>query len=360
MEDTMVFKKIFLFLFTLLNSLTVNAATLSWSSTFETINRIGGYYSYAPSSIYGYPYEYHFYCGNSISNKTIDNIIFRKYFWNGSVWQVISESSVLAPTIGMWDKIHVCDPSVVQGSFKLDNISYSYAMFYTGSADPNSNGTENEIGVAFSNNLTTWKKFPFQIIKKNCTSCWGVGQPTVTSVDGLGNVLLFFTRGSSAKTSMKAVQLNLTMLSSSSSNIKVVKPEWELPTSGLNLGVNGNISSLAGADLMYDSSKDRFYMAWGSKFDSNAPAWVSNTLTISYISGSELWSGIGTWRNLNIISPSLSGTVKNFDAGFTRNFFGGVTSSSSIRVNSSATTSGTWPSILWTYRMRGNIGIITE
>ncbi len=353
-------KQLSVFAMLALVSLVTNAATLSWNSTFETINRTGGYYSYAPSVIYDYPYEYHFYCGNNAANQIVDNIVFRKYFWNGSQWQVIKESSILTPTTGKWDQKHVCDPSVVKGKFTLDNISYTYAMFYTGSIDPKNNGTENEIGVAFSNDLNTWKKFPFQIIKKNCTSCWGVGQPSVTSIDGMGNVLLFFTRGTSTNTSMSAIQLNLSILSSSSSNVKVIKPEWKLPTQGLNLGLNGNIASLLGADLMYDASKDRFYMVWGSKFDSNTPAWVSNTLTISYISGAELWSGSGTWKFMNTISSALSQTPKNFDAGFTRNVFGGVTSTSSMRVNSSASSAGSWPSILWTYRMRGNMGTVTE
>jgi hypothetical protein len=49
-----------------------------------------------------------------------------------------------------WANAHVCDPSVVKGSFSYGGQSYAYALYFT--TNTPATGGENEIGVAFSNN----------------------------------------------------------------------------------------------------------------------------------------------------------------------------------------------------------------
>lgn len=322
-----------------------------WLSGGWSFSKPGGFYAYASSTINEYPNAYIFYCGNKNANQIKDHIVLTKIRnprftgKNSTKWGhniQVSDKAVLAPSPGKWDGRHLCDPSVIRGSFGLDGVSYSYALFYTGSADPMENGTENQIGVAFSHDLNTWKKYPHPLVRKNCSSCWGVGQPSVTSVDGQANVLLFMTRGTSTHTGMSAIQLDLSNLQSYSTNVPALKNEWSLPTNGLNLGVGGNSSSLNGADLMYNISLDRFYMVWGSKYNNLFPSWISQDVTVSYISGSSIWSGSGTWSYLKTLSNGNN--TKVFDAGFERNPYGNNLVSNRISVGASTIYNGRpWP-----------------
>jgi hypothetical protein len=124
---------------------------------FGTQNR----YSYCPSIVDNGDGTTHvFFCGTQ-SNIMVDNIYHIQENADGTRTQ---EKSVLQPSLD-WDSRHDCDPSVIEGDFKMDGVSYRYALFFL------SNPLEwwyNEIGVAFSNDLAadSWVKYPYQVVKK--------------------------------------------------------------------------------------------------------------------------------------------------------------------------------------------------
>ncbi len=67
--------------------------------------------------------------------------------------------TVLGETPGAWDSVFTCNPKVVQGIFvnPLGNgKTYTYALYYVGLGS--TPGSNNYIGVAFSNDGIAWKK----------------------------------------------------------------------------------------------------------------------------------------------------------------------------------------------------------
>ena len=103
-------------------------------------------YSYCPSIVDNGDGTTHVYFCGTKSNIFVDNIYHIQEFADGTR---SNEKSVLQPSLE-WDSRHNCDPSVIEGDFKMDGVSYKYAMFFL------SNPMEyyyNEIGVAFSLSL---------------------------------------------------------------------------------------------------------------------------------------------------------------------------------------------------------------
>lgn len=156
--------------------------------SFQGQNR----YSYCPGALLQDDGSIQMYfCGNPSVDVMIDNIYRITIGKDGSMMQAVS---VLQPrALGAWDDHHTCDPSVIQGEFKMSDISYKYAMFYLG--NPNK-AYYNEIGVAFSNDLNanSWVKYPKQFISKTWNGdedqqlgdgvkSWGVGQPSAVSLN---------------------------------------------------------------------------------------------------------------------------------------------------------------------------------
>ena len=54
--------------------------------SFQIITDGAYKYSYAPSSIYDWPYEYHYYCGNSVDNQVKDHVYLKKYNVTTNTW----------------------------------------------------------------------------------------------------------------------------------------------------------------------------------------------------------------------------------------------------------------------------------
>ena len=100
---------------------------------------------------------------------------------------------VLGETPGAWDNLYTCNPQVVKGSFvnPLGNgATYSYAMYYV--ALGTTPGTNNFIGVAFSNDGISWKKYPRPIIGAETQDGYGVGQPAAYNTDQHAAIRLFY------------------------------------------------------------------------------------------------------------------------------------------------------------------------
>lgn len=191
----------------------------------------GNFYRYAPSGIqYGATDKAFYWCGNRVNNVIRDHIIARTN--NNQVWGSESVALCTGGKTGSscqngsdlrytrWDGEHVCDPEVMAGNFKMDGVSYGYAMLYTGAmkkkqplaCTATSQCTspyfcdsgqcvidQNGVGVAFSNSPLTgpWVKYPKPLIAYNQTKpigSWGVGQPSGTHVSA-GLLLLFYTQG---------------------------------------------------------------------------------------------------------------------------------------------------------------------
>jgi hypothetical protein len=305
--------------------------------------RVGNTYAYAPSSITDVPSDYHFYCGNRGRSSLVDQIYVRHYVFDGANWLLAGDRRVLAPTRNTWDARHICDPSVVAGSFSLKGVGYRYAMFYTGTRDPLNNGTHNHVGVAVSNDLLTWVKRTQPLVTRNPHEVWGVGQPSATSIVD-GQVLLFYTRSNPTTTYVQHLDL------ADVDAPIVLGEEWGVSGAGLTTLPNGQ-QSVNNGDFAYDPVRDRFWVVRASSFDATSPDWVATDVELAWIPGADIWAGTGTWTPVARINVDVTGRSKNDNAGIQRSVYGTLVDPTNIRINVTSFDAAPWPDALWTYRL---------
>lgn len=281
-------------------------------------------YSYCPSTMLQPDGSVHiFFCGNPNQGIMVDNIFHIQTFLTGKRTDAVS---VLQPSLS-WDSHHTCDPSVIEGIFKMDGVTYKYAMFYL------SNPQEfyyNEIGVAFSNDLnsTTWVKYPYQIVKKTWAGdgdyaigngkAWGVGQPSAVSIDKKGQVLLTYTIGDIDGTRVVLTELDM----SDMSDIKVLKERTAISTSGL-LMQNGEQDICCDADIAINLDKNIVVMVRpAGPYPSSYPSYISSVVSVDCMPLDQFRSGIGTWTNMAYIYKDISQFPRNHNPGILRDNFG--------------------------------------
>jgi hypothetical protein len=91
-----------------------------------------------------------------------------------------------------WDTEHVCDPSMVIGDFVYGGNHYRYAIYYTANRDHSGLGTDNAIGVMFTNDLTnsaSYVRLPAPVILPDTslahpTPLYGAGQQSAMVIPG--------------------------------------------------------------------------------------------------------------------------------------------------------------------------------
>jgi hypothetical protein len=319
----------------------------------------GQKYKYVPTAIEENGIRYLFYCTNIESGNITDHIALRiGEFVNGS-WQYGQEQVVLWPGVAMnpgdyiWDQRHVCDPEVIAGEFwyqrpqQSEKEMYSYALFYLGIADElvAHGGTGvNQIGWAVAKQPEgPWYKVVGNgPLLTSIAGYWGVGQPSVTSIDGKGELLLFYTRGENVTATYRQ-HIDL-----SDANNPVVYDEKELLLDGLTRSDGSPEYLNHGGAFMYDHEMDGFYIIRnGHPNPTDYPDWISSHLQVAYIPANDVWTGIGEWTVLTNLENEAYDRI--FDGGWVRNKYGGVLSSYNLESLISTADAGT--SSLWSYRI---------
>ena len=160
-----------------------------------------GFYRYCPSVVDSGGVRHVFYCRNANANWVVDYIYHATVSPSGAL---SDESIVLSPadsTGSAWDSYHVCDPSVISGRFWYNGRFYRYLMAYLGvkgrpgdSASDGAKCINNKVGLAVSDSLSGgWTRMGSDcVVATGTPSQWGVGQPSIVSLDGAGKVALFY------------------------------------------------------------------------------------------------------------------------------------------------------------------------
>lgn len=152
-----------------------------------------GVYDYTPSVIQTGNLRQFWWCGLGanplLNSQRTDTILYESI--DTVTGQIIGPKIVLAETPGAWDSEFTCNPHVIRGQFTNplgDGLTYSYAMYYVGTEK----GTNNSIGVAFSNDGMEWKKFPKPIVPSTYPFGYGPAQPVPYNSDQKQSVVLFY------------------------------------------------------------------------------------------------------------------------------------------------------------------------
>jgi hypothetical protein len=310
-----------------------------------------------------------FYCANREPGTVTDHICSRRGALVEGKWHWGEEGVALSPgRRGFdWDSRHVCDPEVVAGRFALGGVTYRLALFYLGTDAENS--THNQVGLALANSLAgPWAKYPRPLMTYTPDQRedpvawregwpiyrhWGVGQPSATSVDGKGRVLLFYSRGDTEH-GEEWTELDLSDLDAGSPPVQRRK----LPTAGLVGTGGGRFRSVWNASIVYDPPRDRFIMVREGDLpptDGYVPQFVSAEVQIAEIAGSGLWSGEGIWRVVAEIGPARTGWPRNHNPGLLRTLHGALPDPERLTVAFSVAEAYATPPAgfewLWTYRI---------
>lgn len=286
-------------------------------------------YSYCPSVLKQEDGTVHIYfCGNPDNTVMVDNIYHIRINPDGSKTPA---RSVLQPGVaGLWDDHHTCDPAVVEGSFTWKETTYKYAMFFLS----NMYGVYyNEIGVAFSNDLEaySWVKYPEQIVRKTWSSegdqiiggggkSWGVGQPSVVSLDKKGKLLLTYTVGDIGGTRIVWSEADFSNMDQYS-----ITPPLMITHAGL-MAIDGqNRDYTCNSEFAINQEADKIVMIRPVQpHPSDYPSYLNISLEIDYMNLSDFINQGGSWTPIYRITPDDTGYPRNHNATLLRDNFGHI------------------------------------
>lgn len=329
------------------------------------------FYNYCPTIMMeGNNVMHIWYCGNSISGRVIDYIVYRKGILCGDgKWQFTEKEIILEPTPGTWDHVHTCDPSVVKGEFAYNNEHYDYLMAYLGCAEYNC--TDNEVGIAVAKSPSgPWIKIDslnpianYVNSEEYSPDMWGYGQPCVINIDKKGKVILFYTKGVKSGTSTYLEEWDFSNL-----NQAIKLRETEIKNSGV-VNAQGGADVINNADFAYDPVKHRIYCI---KEDFPYPEdggvnWITGSNVLMYMTldketGFDRLFKDYRWNICGKLSREATGNFRNHNAGIVTDEFGRIINPFEIpvvyTVCDPATdypdwkSGGQWPA-LHTYRLHG-------
>jgi hypothetical protein len=336
-------------------------------------------YRYAGTAIEEGGERYIYYCANIDRADRFfvtDHIVMRRGardFDSGS-WEYGKERVALFPGEvdesgeTTWDFEHVCDPEVVAGTFwyqrpgEVEAEKFGYALFYLGIAgmpdylDGVPDGNVNQIGWAVAKSLEgPWHKVgTAPLITSDAAGHWGVGQPSATSLDHEGEILLFYTRANADGT--RTFRQRVSLLDA---NHPVRHGELELTTHGLRRSDGSPDPLNHGGAFVFDRAHDQFYIIRsGHPFPKVCPDFIADHLQIASIRSEDVWSGGGEWSVVTQLGPGA--VPRLFDGGWVRNRFGALADSDTLEALASTSAAGPWDPLcalgigwLDTYRIHG-------
>lgn len=316
------------------------------------------------------------YCTNKQTGIIMDHIGYRTGVLqaNGK-WLFSEEKIVLEPTAGTWDGRHTCDPSVIKGEFKYNDETYNYLMAYLGCTTEDYQKNETGLAVAKSiggpwvkidtlNPIVPWyddgdeqtEQQKYESLQGTSSIYWGTGMPSLISVDGKGEVLLFY---SSTKRGIGVRILDLSNL-----NNPVESFIGSVASNGVVNSV-GQKCNLGIADFAYDKNAKRLYVT--SVTNEKNPADVTKTLVnshsmVCYVDGLNdmkavcdmFKKGGYTWKTLGYVGPSNTGYARNHNPGLVKTDGGYIPDSGKIGVIVSTGNNDWANENIFTYRLFGH------
>ena len=316
------------------------------------------------------------YCTNKDSGIIMDHIGYRTgVLQEDGKWLFSDEKIVLAPTEGTWDGRHTCDPAVIKGEFRMGGQTYNYLMAYLGCTTEDYQKNETGFAVAKDvgrpwvkvdsiNPIVPWyddgdmatEQGKYESWQGTSRIYWGTGMPSLVSVDGKGEVLLFYSstlRGTGVRRlDLSDIDHPVTKFTTSLSHNGIVNSR----------GLKCNVGI---ADFAFDPAAKRLYVTGVT--NDKLPEDVTKTLVnshslLAYVEGLDdmeavcaaLQGGSYKWNVVGYVGPSDTGWNRNHNPGMVRSALGYVPSSNKVGVVVS-TGNNDWPNEnIFTYRLFGH------
>lgn len=302
-------------------------------------------YNYCPSAVYYDNSIYVYFCSNPTEGVVRDSIYLSKV--NCNTLTCTEKRLMLSPSETGWDKMHVCDPSVISGNFTYNGSNYNYLMAYLGC--DRQDVQHNQIGIAVAESLDgEWTKVEEvnPIISSEFDSSlginqWGVGQPSAVNIDKSGTVAIFYTGN---KTGHTCTNCEIFDLSDLNAPRKIT--EFVVSNTGTE-NESGKPETITNAEFAYSSGTGKMYMITDRHPFTKYPTIIADKTDIyetdigdisnvSYLSDC-------VWTKSDTINAEKTGSEKNHNAAFLR------TASGNLYTNAALYTSA--DESLWSYRI---------
>ena len=319
---------------------------------------------------------------------------YQSFDWEGVDWSAQDWDKDVTWDNGAWDRRHVCDPSVVKGEFSYQGEKYSYLMAYLGCyvAD-----RDNEIGLAVAKSPAgPWVRVEYAadpekdanhidglVSEKDpwtrsnrafisfddsfeeyydstaaqVAGAWGVGQPSLISVDKKGKILIFYTLNGGSAARVMAERWDLSDLSA-----PVREFREELTMRGITQYGSSEASyACSNSDLGYDPAKNRFYIVGDAfPFPTDMPNYIAQYSYVGYMNNIDATAVLGDrfvgenrltarWNEVDFIDEYMTGYARNHNAGLVRDEYGWIPKPDSLEVCVTASTAGS--GFGYTYRI---------
>lgn len=242
-------------------------------------------------------------CSNS--NETADDGIFlatKASSLGPNGWSTPEE--LFNHTDSPWATHHVCDPSVLKARFLYGGNEYAYALYYTADDASRPEGVNNSIGVAFSNNLTSWVAHSEAVIlpDNGFEGNYGAGQSGTGFGPALNTIYhTYFDATNGHRVRLKHSTDGLTF-----------GPTPSIDTFLTNAGRTGTDGREA--DIAYNPLDNRWYAAITS-----TDPWGGPLGEVRMLRSSALNSLTASWQLLGIINKNLTGEELHHNPGLAKN-----------------------------------------
>jgi hypothetical protein len=278
------------------------------------IGRLGRY-DYSPSIIQTGNVRQFWWCGiarnPTNSSQETDAILYESM--DMTTLKATAPVTVLAETKGAWDAEFTCNPKVIGGTFTNplgDGVTYKYALYYVGINQL----SNNNIGVAFSLDGISFKKYPQPVIYADNGIGYGVGQPALYNSDHQAAITMFYEDSYPQARHIKAT-------SSDGVHFTI---QGEITRKGLDPLCPGQWG-----DMAYDAKTGYWYALFNR--DVRNPDTTGGVVergqygvALYRIPDSALLTGDVPWEALTTIDTNATGFESNFIGGLVRDFYGTV------------------------------------
>lgn len=268
-----------------------------------------GIYSYAPSIVSLGDQRYVWTCHNHDPFIVRDDIVMTK--WKAG--HLVEDRSVLTHSFFGWDRVHICDPSVMHSEIVFNGTAYHWVMFFLGNNVDRS--AQNQIGVAFAQTIEgPWEKLLQPVIPHADDGRWGVGQPSAVPLDGKGKFLVVYQED----------RLRAAIVDLSDLNHIAIDSSVAVSTQGLER-LSSRKPSVGNIDIAYGPNHKRIYAVGDIRTgEKRYPSFITSRLAVLSIDADDLARGRGLWRVESTIGPELTGFPRNHNAGLVRDADGNL------------------------------------
>jgi len=310
-------------------------------------------FNYCPSIIELNGKRYIWYCTNSSSSLLSSGITDSIGYIEGTVADgsvtYTNAQVVQSPASGYADDGgNNCDPSVIKGTFLYNNGTYEYLMAYLGAAS-GQGGYNNWIGFSVSNDGINWTKVSTTALVTHEEGKWGVGQPSLVSVDGGSKVLLFYTSDTTEEGTVTKVSVCDFSTGVTADNIGTPVTVGEGGLETLKAAFAADV--LRNADFMLDVANGIMWAVSdcnpnpeGSVICTDVrvtcfklPNWDGNVSTYDWANFD--WANV-EWEMVAQIGENDTGYARNHNAGFVRDQHGYAVDSNNLTVYFATATIG--------------------